>query len=176
MPPRHRRAETPSAHFSPDTVVGRAPEKYNDRMETETVNETAKETKKEKRRAALIAADCGDRDIDRSLAELRALAESADMEVVLEVSQRRDAPDGRAYLGAGRLDYVLVNSGALRPALVEKYKAEGKSPVVLREREALTRKGIKIVERDFTSETDYIRHDPRKLARTVEDFASGWVK
>ncbi len=80
------------------------------------------------------------------------------------------------HVGAGRLDYVLVNSGRLRPDLVEKYKAEGKSPVVLREREVLTLKGIKIVERDFTSETDYIRHDPRKLARTVEDFARGWVK
>ena len=40
----------------------------------------------------------------------------------------------------------------------------------------LQAKGIKVIERDFTSETDYIRHDPRKLARTVEDFASGWIK
>ena len=31
-------------------------------------------------------------------------------------------------------------------------------------------------ERDFTSDTDYIRHDPRKLARTIQDFASGWIK
>ena len=80
------------------------------------------------------------------------------------------------YLGEGRIDYVLVNSGELRPDLVEKYQAEGKAPVVLRDRDAMIRKGIKLVERDFTSETDYIRHDPRKLARTVEDFASGWIK
>ena len=80
------------------------------------------------------------------------------------------------YLGEGRIDYVLVNSGELRPDLVEKYQAEGKAPVVLRDRDAIIRKGIKLVERDFTSETDYIRHDPRKLARTVEDFASGWIK
>ena len=80
------------------------------------------------------------------------------------------------YIGEGRINYVLVNNGELRPDLLEKYEAEGKAPVRLREREFLINKGIKLVERDFTSETDYIRHDPRKLARTVEDFASGWVK
>ena len=54
-------------------------------------------------RAALFAADCGDRDLERSLAELRALAQSAEMEVVLEITQRRDAPDTGSYLGEGRL-------------------------------------------------------------------------
>ena len=80
------------------------------------------------------------------------------------------------YLGEGRIDYLLVNSGALRPDLVQKYQSVGKSPVLMRDRAALQAKGIKVIERDFTSETDYIRHDPRKLARTVEDFASGWIK
>ena len=46
----------------------------------------------------------------------------------------------------------------------------------LSDRAGLIAKGIKVDERDFTSETDYIRHDPRKLARTIEDFASGWIK
>ncbi|MBP7201943.1 MAG: YvcK family protein [Propionivibrio sp.] len=80
------------------------------------------------------------------------------------------------YLGTGRIDYLLVNSGELRADLLEKYKAEGKAPVRLGDREGLVARGIKIVERDFTSDTDYIRHDPRKLARTIEDFASGWIK
>ena len=66
--------------------------------------------------------------------------------------------------------------GELRPDLVQKYQSEGKAPVLMRDRAALQAKGIKVIERDFTSETDYIRHDPRKLARTVEDFASGWIK
>ena len=57
-----------------------------------------------------------------------------------------------------------------------KARAEGKAPVRLGDREGLVARGIKIVERDFTSDTDYIRHDPRKLARTIEDFASGWIK
>lgn len=80
------------------------------------------------------------------------------------------------YIGAGRIDYVLVNTGELRADLLIKYEAEGKVPVRLRDRAALVNKGIKLVERDFSSATDYIRHDPRKLARTVEDFASGWIK
>lgn len=54
-------------------------------------------------RAALFAADCGDRDLERSLAELRSLAQSAEMEVVLEITQRRDTPDAGNYLGEGRL-------------------------------------------------------------------------
>ena len=80
------------------------------------------------------------------------------------------------YLGEGRINYLLVNSGELRSDLLDKYRAEGKTPVRLHDRERLAAKGIKIIERDYTSATDYIRHDPRKLAQTVEDFASGWIK
>ena len=80
------------------------------------------------------------------------------------------------YIGEDCLDYVLVNTGELRPDLLEKYEVEGKLPVRLRCRERFAERGIKIVERDFTSATDYIRHDPRKLAQAVEDFASGWIK
>ena len=80
------------------------------------------------------------------------------------------------YLGEGAIDYLLVNNGELRHSLVQKYEAEGKIPVRLRDRQLLAQKGIKIVERDFTSETDYIRHDPHKLSRTIEDFASGWIR
>ena len=80
------------------------------------------------------------------------------------------------YIGPRVLDYVLVNNGEVRPELLDKYQAGGQSLVRMRDREGLATKGFKIVERDFTSATDYIRHDPRKLARTVEDFASGWIK
>ena len=54
-------------------------------------------------RTALFAADCGDRDLERSLAELRALAESAEMEPLLEITQKRASPDPGCYLGEGRL-------------------------------------------------------------------------
>ena len=80
------------------------------------------------------------------------------------------------YLGEGTIDYLLVNNGELRSDLVRKYEEEGKIPVRLHDRQSLMRKGIKIVERDFTSATDYIRHDPHKLSRTIEDFASGWIR
>ena len=80
------------------------------------------------------------------------------------------------HVGEDCLDYVLVNNGELRGDLLGKYQLEGKAPVRLKRRETLIERGIKIVERDFTSETDYIRHDPRKLARAVEDFASGWIR
>ncbi len=80
------------------------------------------------------------------------------------------------YVGPDCLDYVLVNNGELRPDLLQKYVLEGKAPVRLKWREGLLGMGLKIVERDFTSETDYIRHDPRKLAKAVEDFASGWIR
>ena len=80
------------------------------------------------------------------------------------------------YVGPDCLDYVLVNSGELRPDLLQKYVLEGKAPVRLKRREGLLGMGLKIVERDFTSETDYIRHAPRKLAKAVEDFASGWIR
>ena len=80
------------------------------------------------------------------------------------------------YIGEGVIDYVLINTGELRADLLTKYQAEGKAPVRLLDRDVLLKKDVKLVERDFTSETDYIRHDPRKLAQTVQDFASGWIK
>ncbi len=80
------------------------------------------------------------------------------------------------YLGEGTIDYLLVNNGELRSSLLRKYEEEGKIPVRLHDRQSLVQKGIKIIERDFTSETDYIRHDPHKLSRTIEDFASGWIR
>ena len=55
------------------------------------------------------------------------------------------------YLGEGRIDYLLVNSGELRPDLVQKYQSEGKAPVQMRDRAALQAKGNKVIERDFTS-------------------------
>ena len=54
-------------------------------------------------RAALFAADCGNWDLERSLSELQALAESAEMETVLVITQKRDHPEAAAYLGEGRL-------------------------------------------------------------------------
>ena len=80
------------------------------------------------------------------------------------------------YVGSGVIDYVLINTGELRADLLTKYQSEGKVPVRVHDRDVLLEKSVKLVERDFTSETDYIRHDPKKLAQTVQDFARGWIK
>jgi len=45
-------------------------------------------------------------DADESLAELRALAESADALVVGEILQRRDRPDPATLIGAGKLEEI----------------------------------------------------------------------
>ena len=72
---------------------------------------------------------------------------------------------------------AILDVAAVRAANATGFdRAEGVPRLRLRDRPSLVRKGIKVVERDFTSETDYIRHDPRKLARTIEDFASGWIR
>ena len=58
----------------------------------------------DERKAILLAADCGDYDSVRSLDELEALCESAFIEVVAQVEQKRHAPDPATYLGSGRLE------------------------------------------------------------------------
>ncbi len=62
------------------------------------------ETNELKRERAVVAAiDSGRYDIDASLAELRALCDTAGADVVGEVVQRRDKPDTATYLGSGKL-------------------------------------------------------------------------
>lgn len=51
----------------------------------------------------LFAADCGEYDVERSLAELAALAEANGMQAVGEVVQKRDTPEAATFLGEGRL-------------------------------------------------------------------------
>ncbi|MDQ1344357.1 MAG: putative gluconeosis factor [Patescibacteria group bacterium] len=81
------------------------------------------------------------------------------------------------YLGEGRIDYVLVHSGEIGEGLAEKYaQKEGKFPVRIGNPEFLRKKGCRIVERDLASERDYIRHDPKKLSKVIEDFVNGWIK
>ena len=53
-------------------------------------------------------------DADESLAELRALAESAGAQVVGEILQRRDRPDPATLIGAGKLEEI---AGAIRQYL-----------------------------------------------------------
>lgn len=71
----------------------------------------------------------------------------------------------------------MVHSGNVREDLVRKYaREENKHPVAIRDVESLIKRGCRVVERDLVSERDYIRHDPKKLARVIEDFVRGWIK
>ncbi len=61
-------------------------------------------------RVLLLAADCGNFDLEKSLLELRSLAESAGYEPVGSICQKRDAPDNSSYLGQGRLAEARITS------------------------------------------------------------------
>lgn len=68
------------------------------------------------------------------------------------------------------LDYVLVNLGNPEK-LAEKYRAEGALPVDP-QLERLAALGVEGVGTSLICETDWVRHDPEKLARTVVDLVA----
>ena len=75
------------------------------------------------------------------------------------------------------LDLVLVNNGHISDDLVERYKEiEWKKPVKMKEGMNFEWKHYKVVERDFVNESDYVRHDPEKLAEAILDIREGWIK
>ena len=75
------------------------------------------------------------------------------------------------------IDFVLVNNGQIREELVEKYEeTERKTPVFVKDVSSFYEKSYKIVQRDLTSEVDFIRHDGEKLGRVIRDFIEGWIK
>lgn len=82
------------------------------------------------------------------------------------------------YIGKGVLDFVLVNTGKIPDHLAEKYlRTEKKFPVVLTDahRDSKTDQ-YTLIERDLASESDFARHDPKKLGRVMVDFLEGWIK
>jgi hypothetical protein len=59
--------------------------------------------------------------------------------------------------------------------LLEKYKTEEKKELVrLRQRQPLH--FPRIIMRDLVNEHDFIRHDPIKISRLIDDFTQGWIK
>ncbi len=65
------------------------------------------------------------------------------------------------------VDACVVNSAAVPPETVEKYRAEHAEPVAYR-REDFERLGVELVERDLlTRSGNFARHDPRKLAAAI---------
>lgn len=75
------------------------------------------------------------------------------------------------------VDYIFVNNWHISDELVEKYKkVEFKKPVKLKEWMDFSSKNYKIIERDFIDESDYVRHNPVKLAKAINDVAEWWIK
>ena len=70
------------------------------------------------------------------------------------------------HAGVGAIDYVLVNSVEVSPAMKSFYAERGAFPVIVDE-EALDALGVGYVKADIISETDVIHHDPVKLSRNV---------
>jgi uncharacterized cofD-like protein len=69
---------------------------------------------------------------------------------------------------SGRLIFstALFNSAVPSPSLLEKYAAEGATPVAI-DRDRLSAMGITAIDSDLLAEDGVIRHDPARLARAV---------
>ena len=85
------------------------------------------ENKESAEKAVLVCADTGEYDAESSLVELSELAKTAGAEVVCEIVQKREAPDGATYIGSGKLkelcDFcrsnevdVIIADGELSPS------------------------------------------------------------
>ena len=75
------------------------------------------------------------------------------------------------------IDYVFVNNWKISDELIEKYKTEEwKKPVKVKEWDNFEWKTYKIIQRDFINESDVVRHDPIKLAKTICDLVDWWIK
>jgi uncharacterized cofD-like protein len=70
------------------------------------------------------------------------------------------------HVGLGVIDYVVINSQHVAVELQEKYADQGAYPVTA-DIEVLEEMGIKAVMADVISETNWVRHDPLKLSRTI---------
>lgn len=81
-----------------------------------------------------------------------------------------DAPDHLQALenhgGRGIVDYIIVNHEQIPSFLLRRYKEENAFPVSTN-REKLESMSVGIIESALVDTTDYVRHDPGKLAKTV---------
>lgn len=81
------------------------------------------------------------------------------------------------YIGRSTIDFVILNNGEIREELKQKYKeTENKMPVILSDIHAFQKRGYRVIERDMTSDTDFARHDPKKLGNVISDFIHQWIR
>lgn len=81
------------------------------------------------------------------------------------------------YIHPDHLDYVIVNNGHISEEVAEKYKKEeNKRPLKVKDYSLFEGKWYKIIERDIVNDADYVRHNPLKLAKILEDIVGGWIQ
>ena len=73
---------------------------------------------KDMTRAALVSADTGEFDAERSLDELEELSKTAGVEVAARVIQKRPACDSATVIGSGRLEQLAEEAAALELDLI----------------------------------------------------------
>lgn len=70
----------------------------------------------------------------------------------------------------GGVDVVVVHDGALEPAAIAHYGAEGQEPVVA-DAATLTSRGVRVVAADIAEDAQVVRHAPEALADVLEPLA-----
>lgn len=74
------------------------------------------------------------------------------------------------HAGAGILDYAIVNTGSVRPALRKKYASQEAQPVEV-DLEALRSLGVRVVAANLLRDSSKVRHDPAAVAAVVVQLA-----
>ncbi|HZT39094.1 MAG TPA: gluconeogenesis factor YvcK family protein [Bryobacteraceae bacterium] len=69
------------------------------------------------------------------------------------------------------IDYAVVNTGRIRPALIRKYELEQAQPVV-NDTHKLEAMGIRVIGADLLGENGLVRHDPEATARIAVELAA----
>ncbi len=77
----------------------------------------------------------------------------------------------REHAGQRLLDYVVVNTRPIGPALLQKYARQHALPVE-NDLDRLRSMGLKVVGRDLVQEADKIRHDPAAAAAVAVELAA----
>ncbi|MBN3039829.1 MAG: YvcK family protein [Candidatus Omnitrophica bacterium] len=70
------------------------------------------------------------------------------------------------HAGEGIVNCCLISSGRLKYRLLVKYAQERSFPVIF-DRERIKNMGISVFEADVVSKSNYLRHDPSKVAKEI---------
>ncbi|MCM8773293.1 MAG: YvcK family protein [Candidatus Omnitrophica bacterium] len=80
-----------------------------------------------------------------------------------------------SHTGEDIINHCLVNSGRLDYNLLIRYSQEKSFPVIL-DKNRLKKLGLVVIEDDFVSKSNFLRHDPQKTAKAIIQSYSLWKK